>query len=91
MSYRTQNNNLRQLLKTARNSFVHGLLESGERGFYSYIKGTLNSKCSQITLTDETSNRLVVEPGMMAEMFAEQFSRNYEYTEYTISGSGGYW
>nr|CAI5845547.1 unnamed protein product [Callosobruchus analis] len=74
-TYRKQNNKLRKMLIESRKAYENNLLECGDKKFYSYIKRTLNSKSTQITLRNPVSNTLISDPIEIAEIFSRQFKQ----------------
>lgn len=70
--YQQQNNKANIYMHSARKTYEHNLLANNKQ-FYSYINHTLNSKHTNFSIIDKTSQQPLESSLEIAECFAEQF------------------
>ena len=75
--YREQNNLLKKLLNTSRSNYEKTLVQQSSKQFYKYVKRTLNSNVSIVTLKDPTTGEIYTDPIDTCTSFARQFSNFY--------------
>lgn len=75
-NYRTHNNNLKKLISRSRQTYEDNIATScSSKTFFKYIKRTLNSKVSRISLKNIITNEVISNSSEIAEKFAEQFNK----------------